>query len=394
MAPCGKRWVRDLTVAGENHYITESGLVNRNCFDELTGGREGDDHGFSFFQFWYLLSRNRSTCGVRPYVRATCNPNADSWVADFIAWWIDQDTGFPILERAGKLRYVVRGPADKLIWSDDPEELRGYLPSTADLPPGVEPPGPKSVTFIPANIYQNPALLRINPEYLASLQMLPEVKRARLLLGNWKIRPAAGLYFRREWCEMIDVEDLPVDLLVCRYWDLAGTEKTETNDPDWSVGVKLGQDVDGHLYVVHVVRLRGGPYEVENALINTASIDSWKVPLGFGLDPGQAGKWQAAYLVSKLIGYNALPAPETGDKATRFGPFSSQCRAGNVRIVRGDWNEAFFRMLEGFPDLAHDDDVDACSGALELLLAHLQQPMMITDETIRRAKMMPRRRHA
>jgi predicted phage terminase large subunit-like protein len=157
--------------------------------------------------------------------------------------------------------------------------------------------------------------------------------------------------------------------------------------------VKLGQDVDNHLYVLHVVYLRGGPYEVENALTNTASIDSWKVPLGFGLDPGQAGKWQAAYLVSKLIGYNALPAPETGDKATRFGPFSSQCRAGNVRIVRGEWNEFFFRMLEGFPDVAHDDVVDACSGALELLLQSVQRPMMITDDTIKRAKMM-RRRHA
>jgi phage terminase large subunit-like protein len=26
-----------------------------------------------------------------------------------------------------------------------------------------------------------------------------------------------------------------------------------------------------------------------------------------------------------------------------------------------------FRVLEGFPDLAHDDEVDACSGALEML---------------------------
>ncbi len=49
------------------------------------------------------------------------------------------------------------------------------------------------------------------------------------------------------------------------------------------------------------------------------------------------------------------------DKLTRFGPFSSQCRAGNVKIRRGSWNEELFRVLEGFPDLAHDDEVDACS---------------------------------
>ena len=61
------------------------------------------------------------------------------------------------------------------------------------------------------------------------------------------------------------------------------------------------------------------------------------------------------------------PSPESGHKITRFGPFSSQCRAGNVKIRRGAWNEELFHVLEGFPDLAHNDEVDACSGALEML---------------------------
>ena len=38
-----------------------------------------------------------------------------------------------------------------------------------------------------------------------------------------------------------------------------------------------------------------------------------------------------------------------------------------MKIRRGAWNEELFRVLEGFPDLAHDDEVDACSGALEML---------------------------
>ena len=50
-----------------------------------------------------------------------------------------------------------------------------------------------------------------------------------------------------------------------------------------------------------------------------------------------------------LSGFTTLPAPESGDKLTRFGPFSSQCRAGNVKILRGAWNEELFRVLEGFP---------------------------------------------
>ena len=37
------------------------------------------------------------------------------------------------------------------------------------------------------------------------------------------------------------------------------------------------------------------------------------------------------------------------------------------KIPAGSWNEESFRVLEGFPEFAHDDEVDACSGALEML---------------------------
>jgi predicted phage terminase large subunit-like protein len=324
------------------------------CFDELTH--------FSAHQFFYMVSRNRSTCGVRPYIRATCNPDADSWVADFLAWWIDPENGLPIPERAGVLRYFTR-IAERVVWADQPEQLialRGQ-----DLPPGIEPPKPISVTFIPATVFDNPALLRVNPEYLAWLLSLPTLERERLLGGNWKIRPAAGLYFRREWCAVVDA--IPADLDVVRYWDLAATEKTEFNDPDWTVGIKLGRDTNGGYWLMDMVRARANPGDVERLLLNTAEQDGKKVRIGFGQDPGQAGKSQALHLVRSLGAFTVRPAPESGDKLTRFGPFSSQCRAGNVKILRGLWNEELFRVLEGFPDLAHDDEVDACSGALEML---------------------------
>jgi Terminase large subunit, T4likevirus-type, N-terminal len=190
------------------------------CFDELTH--------FTAHQFFYMVSRNRSTCGVRPYIRATCNPDADSWVADFLAWWIDPESGLPIPERAGVLRYYIR-VAEKLVWADKPEELMRDLPRPEDLPPGIDPPRPISVTFIPAKVFDNPVLLRVNPEYFTWLLSLPLLERERLLGGNWKIRPSAGLYFKREWCAVVD--EVPADLNIVRYWDLAATEKTEFNDP-------------------------------------------------------------------------------------------------------------------------------------------------------------------
>jgi predicted phage terminase large subunit-like protein len=80
-------------------------------------------------------------------------------------------------------------------------------------------------------------------------------------------------------------------------------------------------------------------------------------------DPGQAGKAQIAALVRMLSGYRVEFSPETGDKVTRFAPFSAQAEAGNILVLRGPWNERWFQMLEGFPELPHDDDCDATARA-------------------------------
>ena len=313
-------------------------------FDELTH--------FTKTQFFYMLSRNRSTCGVKPYIRATCNPDADSWVAEFIAWWIDQTTGLPIPERAGIIRYFIR-INDAIIWGNSLEELREK--HGADVLP-------KSVTFIPAKLTDNPALMAADPGYLANLMALGAVERTRLLGGNWKIRPAAGLYFKRHWCQIVDA--IPAAVKFKRYWDLAATEKTESNDPDFTESVLLGRDpVTKLYYVADWTYMRDTPLQVEKAIKNTASADGVSVSIGLPQDPAQAGKAQAEHLVRQLSGYDARAKPERGDKPLRFSPFSAQCEAGNVKILRKPWNSAFFDNLEAFPEAAHDDTADACSGA-------------------------------
>jgi hypothetical protein len=198
------------------------------------------------------------------------------------------------------LRYFVR-IAEKIVWADRPEELMKDLLRGQELPPGIDPPLPMSVTFIPATVFDNPALLRVNPEYITWLLSLPTLERERLLAGNWKIRPAAGLYFKREWCAVVD--EAPADLDIVRFWDLAATEKTQFNDPDWTVGVKLGRDRSGNYWVLDMVRARANPGDVEQVLLNTATQDGKRVTIGFGQDPGQAGKSQAQHLVRGLSGF-------------------------------------------------------------------------------------------
>jgi len=75
---------------------------------------------------------------VRPYIRATCNPDADSWVADFLAWWIDPESGLPIRSAPAFCATNIRA-AEKLVWADKPEELMRDLPRPEDLPPSIEP---------------------------------------------------------------------------------------------------------------------------------------------------------------------------------------------------------------------------------------------------------------
>lgn len=156
-------------------------------FDELTH--------FSEKAFFYMLSRNRSTCGVKPFVRASCNPDADSWVAKFIEWWIDQDTGYPIPERSGKIRYFVRRE-EKLYWADTRKELwERFNLNTAE-----EREEPKSVTFIMSRLEDNKELLRVNPGYMANLKAMPLVERERLLYGNYTYilrRGGVSLYVGR-----------------------------------------------------------------------------------------------------------------------------------------------------------------------------------------------------
>jgi predicted phage terminase large subunit-like protein len=312
------------------------------CFDELTH--------FTAAQFWSMTARNRSVGAIAPYIRATCNPDADSWVAELVAWWINPDTGLPLRRRSGSLRWFVR-VGDRLEWASTKKALT------------VQHPGliPRSLTFVAARLEDNKALTAADPDYRAKLLALPRVERERLLHGNWKIRPAAGLLFNRAWCQVVDA--VPAGLVVKRGWDLAATPKTESNDPDWTCGVKLGRSLDGRYVVLDHRRLRGTPAAVERFLANTAAEDGPDVEIALPQDPGQAGISQAAALVRALEGYTVRATPESGDKVTRFGPFSAQAEAGNVYVLRAPWNEAWFSSLEAFPTAAHDDDADATSRA-------------------------------
>lgn len=329
-------------------------------FDELVH--------FSERQFFYMLSRNRSMSGVPGYVRATCNPDADSWVRRLIDWWIDKD-GYPIPERQGVVRYFIRQD-DLIVWGESEEELTSQF--------GKEQM-PKSFTFIHSSIRDNKILMEKDPSYLSNLMALSRVERMRLLGGNWNVRATAGQVFQREWFEVLDVRPADLAPISCvRYWDRAATKPSEENrDPDWTVGLKLSKTNMGVWIVEDVRRTRDSPLKVEQFVKNTALQDGYHVPICVEEDPGSSGVADAQNYVRLLAGFNVRVRKPTKDKVTRALPVSAQSEAGNVKIIRGHWNEEFFSELENFGEdcKGHDDQVDCLSGAFN----ELSQGLSILD---------------
>ncbi|MEE8663486.1 MAG: phage terminase large subunit [Acetobacter sp.] len=184
-------------------------------------------------------------------------------------------------------------------------------------------------------------------------------------LYQQKPTPGEGVLIKTAMLGVVDAA--PAGGAAVRRWDLAATRQMGTRDPDWTVGLKMLRAPDGRFYIVDIVRFRGGPDEVDRAIKSTAEQDGRGVRVGIPQDPGQAGVAQAQYLTRMLAGYTASAIRETGDKATRAAPFASQVNAGNVSLVRAPWNRAFIEECSSFPAGTHDDQVDAASGAFEIV---------------------------
>lgn len=322
-------------------------------FDELTH--------FSEKTFFYMLSRNRSTCGVTPFVRATCNPDADSWVAKFIDWWIDPESGYPIPERSGKLRWFIRRN-EVLYWANTKQELWERF----DLNTPEEKAEPRSVTFIMSRLDDNQELLKVNPEYKANLKAMSIIERERLLYGNWKIKAAAGLFFKRTQLGEI-LEKVPQDVIQwVRCWDLAATEKTADGDPAFTAGVLMGKRKNGRYIIADVVNRQMSASDVRKTIKLTAQADRAaykRVRVRLPKDPGQAGKEQAESYIKFLSGFDVVAVAETGSKEARAEPMAAQWQAGNFDILYGAWNEEYLHQLENFPDSKFKDMVDASANA-------------------------------
>lgn len=335
----------------------------------------------SEFQINYLAASNRSVCTVNPYCRFTCNPDPDSWLATFLAWWIDQETGYPIPERAGVLRYFFRDN-DGYHWGDTKEELFKHIPQKAkDLSNPADLV--KSATFIPSSVYDNKHLLEANPNYLASLLSMPTVQRERFLYGNWKIRDAKGAYNPNWFLPAVSDGDIPKNMRCVRAWDLAATvPKKPGDDPDWTCGLLLGKDesrMPTMYYILDIVRKQGTPYQIIDLIKTTAGSDGPGVHIYCEEEGAAGGKFATAILRSELDGRVFKAVRSNDPKNVRSEPFFSNAEGGLVKMREATkWNSVWLNEVSLFgTDLGHDDCIDAASLAHIALASPLKRGVVV-----------------
>ena len=222
--------------------------------------------------------------------------------------------------------------------------------------------------FIPSMLTDNPG---IDPKsYRAMLSELDPIERRRLEFGDWWATTLGSMFDRNnfEIIEPSEVPELSKDTTVVRFWDLAGTEPSNSNpDPDWTVGC-LGAFDNGIFYVLDVRRIRAKGEKVEKFIKETAEEDGPEIMIQMEQEPGSAGKnlidQYARYV---LPGYNFSGQRATGDKVTRAKPFAAAVANGNVKLLRASWNTEFIDELSSFPEArVHDDQVDATTHAFNL----------------------------
>jgi predicted phage terminase large subunit-like protein len=326
-----------------NYRGAEYGFIG---FDQL--------EDFDLDTYLYLFSRARSTNpSITPQVCATANPGA-RWVLSRWLPWLGLDEE---LEEAGLPRAE---PGEVLYFKRDHND--NDVVCEPDDPDGL------SRTFIPASVYDNPALLENDPGYLARLMALPYVERQQLLFGDWHVEASAGKVFQRDWWAGQIVGSIPALTLRVRAFDLAGTEKkTLKDDPDYTANVLMGlrrrkqasKPLDEY-YIEEADQDRIDVSRIDNYVLSYHESDPLDIPYIFEQEPGQSGKKQIYDLKRLCRGRVVRGVTSRQDKVARAGPLSSDTEAGLVFLLQGPWNSWYIRHMQNFPSPSwHDDIVDA-----------------------------------
>lgn len=190
--------------------------------------------------------------------------------------------------------------------------------------------------------------------------------------GQMQQRPAprTGGFFAWENLEI--VQDHPPLKRTLRYWDKAGTDDGGAR----TAGVKMGMTQDGQFIVLDVVKGQWSASKREPVIRQTAESDGRNVHVWVEQEPGSGGKESAESTVRNLAGFTVRAERATGDKVVRAEPYSVQVEAGNVKLLKGDWNREFIEEHKSFPVGRFKDQIDAAAGAFNKINRPSRAPLV------------------
>ena len=189
--------------------------------------------------------------------------------------------------------------------------------------------------------------------------------------------PKGGMFFE-DWEKLRIVDAVPKMIRILRYWDKAGTK----NAGAYTAGVRIGLGEDGNYYFLDVVRGQWAAVKREATMRATAELDGTYTHVWIEQEPGSGGKESAEATIKKMAGFSCYAERPTGDKIARAEPLSVQIAAGNVRMLRGDWNKDFIEELKKFPTGRYKDQVDAASGGFNKLAVPASMGILMKGQKV------------
>lgn len=171
-----------------------------------------------------------------------------------------------------------------------------------------------------------------------------------------------GSLFTRHWFKTIP--EAPAGLKWFRYWDLAASVKTQA-DFTASACAALNKET-GDIVLCDLIKVKKEWPVVRRLILETATAEP-DVTIGVeaalhGIAAMQELRREPALANVRLLSINV-----TKDKITRALPVASRAESGHVKLVDGPWVKEWLDECTVFPHGAHDDQVDAVSGNVQMI---------------------------
>lgn len=170
-----------------------------------------------------------------------------------------------------------------------------------------------------------------------------------------------GSLFQRHWFRV--VPRAPEGLTWARYWDLAASTKQSA---DYTASVRAALGDDGTLYLDGGIHMKAEWPDVRKVIIATALSEPSTI---LGIEEAMHGLAAVQELrrMRELASTTLRGIRVDKDKQSRAMPWAARAEAGKVALVAGDWVKPFIDEVVAFPTAAHDDYVDAASGAVAMI---------------------------